>query len=73
MNNVTILRCTAYNEYRVPSTKGTKHEASAYYTDDREDALATAIAMHGENVEVKFRSVSEWPDFGYALPKKFAR
>jgi hypothetical protein len=43
-----------YGEYRVPGKKGT--EASAYYTDDKEDAILTAMAEHGKNITIKFRS-----------------
>lgn len=52
---ITIIKNLNYNEYRVPGKKGT--EASAYYTDDKEDAIATAKAEHGKNVVIKFRSV----------------
>lgn len=50
---VTIKR--HYGEYRVPGKKGT--EASSYYTDEKEDAILTAIAEHGKNITIKFRSV----------------
>jgi len=42
-------------EYRVPGKKGT--EASSYYTDDKEDAIRTAKAEHGNKITIKFRSV----------------
>jgi len=54
---ITICKNVTYGEYRVPGRKGT--EASAYYTDDKEDAVATAKAEHGKNVVIKFRSVRE--------------
>jgi hypothetical protein len=54
---ITIRKNVMYGEYRVPGKKGT--EASAYYTDDKEDAVATAKAEHGKNVVIKFRSVRE--------------
>ena len=50
----TITIRKKYNEYRVPGKKGT--EASAYYTDDKEDAILTAMAEHGKNIVIKFRS-----------------
>ncbi len=52
---ITIKKSSTYNEYRVPGKKGT--EASAYYTDDKQDAIDTAIAEHGKNIVIKFRSV----------------
>lgn len=51
---VTIIKDPGYNEYRVPGKKGT--EASAYYTDDKEDAILTAQAEHGKNIVIKFRT-----------------
>lgn len=41
---------TEYGEYRVAFTSGTKEEreASAYYTDDIEDAEGTGILMYRE-------------------------
>jgi hypothetical protein len=52
---ITIVKNIGLNEYRVPGKKGT--EASAYYTDDKDDAIATAKAEHGRNIVIKFRSV----------------
>jgi hypothetical protein len=52
---ITIQKNIAYNEYRVPGKKGT--EASSYYTDDKEDAIRTAKAEHGNNITIKFKSV----------------
>jgi hypothetical protein len=52
---ITIRKNLTYNEYRVPGKKGT--EASAYYSDDKEDAILTAIAEHGKNIIIKFKSV----------------
>ena len=54
---ITIRKNVTYGEYRVPGRKST--EAAAYYTDDKEDAVATAKAEHGKNVVIKFRSVRE--------------
>jgi len=54
-NQITILKNTALNEYRVPGKKGT--ETSSYYTDDKEDAIATAKAEHGKGIIIKFRTV----------------
>ncbi len=55
---VVIKKSTVYNEYRVPGKKDT--EASAYYTDDKDDAITTAKAEHGDNIVIKFRSVFSW-------------
>lgn len=57
MTTVVIQR-DADLEYRVPGTDG--REASAYYTDDKADAIATAFAIHGtERVLLQFRNVIE--------------
>jgi hypothetical protein len=55
---IVIKKSTVYNEYRVPGKKDM--EASAYYTDDKEDAIATAKAEHGKDIIIKFRSVFSW-------------
>jgi hypothetical protein len=55
---ITIKKHSGYGEYRVPGKKGT--EASAYYTDTKEDAILTAQAEHGKNIVIKFRSVNHW-------------
>lgn len=52
---VTIKKNVSYNEYRVPGKSG--NEASAYYTDDKDDAIATARAEHGNDIIIKFKSV----------------
>jgi hypothetical protein len=51
---VYISNLGEYGEYRVPGPKG-KEEAGAYYTSDRDDAIATARLMYGEEVEIRFR------------------
>jgi hypothetical protein len=45
-------------EHRVPAPDG--REAGAYYTDDRDDAEATAQAMHGQGIKLKVRTVEYW-------------
>lgn len=40
-------------EFRVPGPDG--REASAYYTDDRTDAVNTARHMHGAHIIPRFR------------------
>ena len=40
-------------EFRVPGPDFT--EASAYYTDDRQDARDTAKAMHGDAIKIRFK------------------
>lgn len=52
---ITITKNLNYGEYRVPGKKGT--EADSYYTDDKEDAIETAKAIHGKTAIIKFRSV----------------
>jgi hypothetical protein len=44
------------NEYRVPTGSGLRHnaEATAYYTDDKNDAINTARAVYGQEVQIKF-------------------
>ena len=54
---ITIRKNISLNEYRVPGKRNT--EASAYYTEEKEDAVLTAKDMHGKNVIIKFRSVRE--------------
>lgn len=39
---------TCCSEFRINLKGGT--EASAYYTDDKDDALATAVDMHARHV-----------------------
>ena len=41
-------------EYRVPG-QDRRSEDQAYYTNDQEDAIDTARAIHGEHVTVHFR------------------
>ena len=54
---ITIRKNISFNEYRVPGKRNT--EASAYYTEEKEDAVLTAKDMHGKNVIIKFKSVRE--------------
>lgn len=43
-------------EYKVP---GPDHrDQSDYFTDDKEDAIGTAKAMHGDDIIIKFKRVS---------------
>lgn len=42
-------------EYRVPGPDGT--EAQAYYTNDKDDATATARAMYSTPISITIRSV----------------
>jgi hypothetical protein len=39
-------------EYKVPGVNQT--EASAYYTNDKQDAVDTAIAIHGKGIDITF-------------------
>ncbi len=54
-NKITIKFDSEWGTYRVPGPD--KTEAQAYYADDKEDAIGTAKAMHGEDVVIKFRRV----------------
>jgi predicted transport protein len=54
---VTIEK-SSDGEYRVPAEDG--YENGAYYTDDKKDATGTAKKVFGDDVVVKFRSVSEF-------------
>lgn len=65
---VTIEK--SQGEYRVPSEDG--YEDGAYYTDDKEDAVAVAKKVFGDNVEIKYRSVAEFSGGKYEKyrPKK---
>lgn len=49
--NVTTIRINDFDEYEVPDGSDT------YYTDDREDAIATARVIHGADVKITFRRV----------------
>lgn len=51
-NKITITKTD--DEFRVPGPG--KTESSAYYTDDREDAIGTARAMWGKDVQFSFRT-----------------
>ena len=48
--NVTIIFDPDWNEYRVPGPAGT--EAQAYYTDDRDDAIDTALVIWGAGANI---------------------
>lgn len=58
---VTITK-DSNGEFRVPAPD--KREASAYYTDDKEDAIGTAenFMYKGQNITIKFRSVVDHPE-----------
>jgi len=49
------------DEYRVPGPE--KTEAQAYYTDDKEDAIATAKIIHGKKIEIKIIKVEEFVEW----------
>jgi hypothetical protein len=54
--SVTIEK--SQGEFRVPAEDG--YEDGAYYTSDKEDAIGTAKKVFGNDVAIKFRSVSEF-------------
>ena len=56
MSIVTIKYSRQWEEYQVPGPDGT--EAQVCYTDDKDDAIGTAKAIYGGEVEIKFRRVS---------------
>lgn len=56
---ITIQYNRTVDEYRVPGPKG-KEETGAYYTDIREDAIGTAKAMYGGNINVKIKRVKDY-------------
>lgn len=53
-----IITRNGDGEYRIPSKDG--REAGAYYTGDKEDALATARAIWGER-SFKVKTVETHP------------
>lgn len=57
MRKLVITLCDG--EYRVPGPDG--REATAYYTDDKGDALVTCADMHGA-ARVVVRSVDQHPE-----------
>lgn len=57
-SKVVTIEKSLDGEYRVPAEDG--YENGAYYTDDREDAIDTAIHIYGANAQIKFRSVREF-------------
>ena len=54
MSTAIIVRFDG-EEYRVPGPAAT--EAQAYYTNDRNDAVDTAICEHGHDVKLRIRLV----------------
>lgn len=57
MRNVTAT----FDGYDIRVPAPDKREASAYYTDDKDDARGNANRMWGEEVNLKFRKVLEHP------------
>lgn len=53
MKNVTI-RKNEFDEYEVP-TPTSDCPDSIYYTDDEEDAIDTAIAHYGTDIDLKIK------------------
>lgn len=68
--NMKVTIEKADGEYRVPAEDG--YENGAHYTDDKEDAIAVAKKVFGDDVEIKFRSVPEFVGGKYEKyrPKK---
>lgn len=50
-----VIKRNDYDEYEVP-TPSPDASDSIYYTDDKDDAIATAQHVHGDLVEIVFRS-----------------
>jgi len=55
-NTITIEK--SQGEFRVPSDDG--YEDGAYYTDSKEDAVATAQKVFGPDIIIKYKSVPEF-------------
>lgn len=64
---ITITYDRWNDEYRVPGINSAR-EAEAYYTNDRDDALATAGHIHGHGLKIKIKKVDEHP-VGHCLPR----
>lgn len=56
---ITVKFNPDLDEYRVPG-KNQKREAEAYYTNDRRDAVQTALLIHGTNINIKVRRVENF-------------
>jgi hypothetical protein len=52
--SITIIYNKYYSEYNVPNTIKTDN---GYFTDDKDDAIATAKAIHGVDVIIKFKTI----------------
>lgn len=52
-----VITRDVYDEYRVPAPDG--QEAGAYYTDDKQDAIDTLQAMHGQGARYRIKRVTE--------------
>ena len=54
MNAITIK--IIEDEYLVPYVPAdASTDDGIYYTDDRDDAIGTAVMLHGDNVKINFR------------------
>lgn len=60
MTDTIIITKDDYDEFRVPGPDG--REATAYYTDSKEDAKLTAGRMYGAGVTIRFKRVEEHPE-----------
>ena len=54
---VIIVYSLAWAEYQVPGPDNT--EDQIYFTDDKEDAIDTAKAIFGTDIEIEFQDVEE--------------
>lgn len=70
VNSVTIEK-SSDGEYRVPADDG--FEDGAHYTDDKDDAIAVAKKVFGDNVQIKYRSVPEFVGGKYEKMKPNTR
>lgn len=52
---VWIVHDVGWDEYRVPG-KNPKNPKQVYHTEDKRDAITTARAIHGKDVEIRFKS-----------------
>jgi len=54
LNNTTsvVIRKNYFGEYLVPEENG-----ETYYTDDRDDAVATACFIYGADCRITYRTI----------------
>lgn len=54
--SINLIITKTDGEYRVPGPDG--REETAYYTDDRKDAIGTAVVMYkSRDINIRFRTI----------------